>query len=93
MQQDGNNSHSVSPLNQNIALGEAKSDSIKGQNCDGQKINVVSFVNPDDEIESVKKSLDDIPSFAMLSNEPRAALPESFTIISYQDKCLLFPKC
>ena len=50
--------------------------------CNDQMINVVSFVNPDPEIESFKKYLDDIPTLATLTNDPRAALPESFTICS-----------
>ena len=54
----------------------------KLQNCNGQNINVVSFVNPDLEIGSFKKSLDDIPSLALLANDPRATLPESYTICS-----------
>ena len=60
-------------------LGQNK---VSGQNCDGQDIDVVSFVNPDFEIGSHKKSLDDVPSLAILANDPRAAFPESFTICS-----------
>ena len=51
-----------------------------GRRCEEQKMNVVNFVNLDSQIGSLKKSLNDVPSLATLANDPRAALPESFTI-------------
>ena len=69
-------------LGQQIACGEPQSDRITRQNCNGRKINVVSFVNSDLEIGSTKKSLDDVPSLAVLANKPHTALPQSFTICS-----------
>ena len=53
-----------------------------GRKCDDQKINVLSFVNPDSDIGYFKNSLDDVPSFANLANDPLAAFAESFTICS-----------
>ena len=69
-------------LGQKIACEDSQSDGITRQNCNGQKINVVSFVNSDLEIGSTKKSLDDVPSLAVLANKPHTALPQSFTICS-----------
>ena len=50
--------------------------------CDSKEINVVSFVNSDFEVGAQKKSLEDIQRLAVLANDPRAALPSSFTICS-----------
>ena len=68
-----------------------------GRECSDQEINVVSFVNPDSEIGSVKKRLDDVQSFAVLTNDPGAELPYSFTIcsdimkvFSIRENCLMF---
>ena len=52
----------------------------KGRDCTNNDISVVSFLSL--EMGSNKKSLDDIPSLAVLGNDPRAALPQSFTICS-----------
>ena len=72
----------LSFLGQQVARAALEIGNITGQNCIGQEINVVSFVNPDSEIGTIKKSLDDVQSLAVLANDPRAALPESFTICS-----------
>ena len=48
--------------------------------CDSKEIKVVSFVNSDFEVGAQKKLLEDIQSLAVLANDPRAALPSSFTI-------------
>ena len=53
-----------------------------GRRCEEQKINVVNFLNLVSQIGSLQKSLNDVPSLATLANDPRAALPESFTICS-----------
>ena len=50
--------------------------------CEEQKINVANFLNLVSQIGSLQKSLNDVPSLATLANDPRAALPESFTICS-----------
>ena len=39
-------------------------------------------MNLESEIGSIKKSLDDVPSLAVLKNDPRGELPSSFTICS-----------
>ena len=52
----------------------------KGRDCTNNDISVVNFLSL--EMGSNKKSLDDIPSLAVLGNDPRAALPQSFTICS-----------
>ena len=52
----------------------------KGRDCTNNDISVVSFLSL--EMGSNKKSLDDVPSLAVLDNDPRAALPQSFTICS-----------
>ena len=72
----------LSFLGQQVARAALEIGNITGQNCISQEINVVSFVNPDSEIGTIKKSLDDVQSLAVLANDPRAALPESFTICS-----------
>ena len=54
----------------------------RNSDCNDGDISVVSFVNPDPEIGSFKKVLNDVPSLAVLANDPRAALPNSFTICS-----------
>ena len=69
-------------LGTRLAQETPQSDNIIEQNYKDQKINIVDFVNPDSEIGSNKKSLEDVPNFAVLVNDPRAALPESFTICS-----------
>ena len=56
--------------------------SYNGRECYDQKLNILSLVNPDSEIGTLEKSLDDVPSLAVLANDPRAALPKSFTICS-----------
>ena len=56
--------------------------SYNGRECYDQKVNILSLVNPDSEIGTLKKSLDDVPSLAVLANDLRAALPKSFTICS-----------
>ena len=67
-------------LGTNIAQAAVQSDI--GRKCHDQKTNVVNFVNLESEIGSIKKSLDDVPSLAVLKNDPRGALPLSFTICS-----------
>ena len=59
-----------------------QSDGIAMKQCNSGEINVVSFVNPDPDIGSHSKLLDDVPSLAILANNPRAALPDSFTVCS-----------
>ena len=41
--------------------------------CKDNVINVLSFVNSDSDIGTFKKSLDEVPSLAILANDPRAA--------------------
>ena len=50
--------------------------------CLSRNINVLSFVNMDSEVGSAKKTLDGVPSLAVLANAPRDALLGSFTICS-----------
>ena len=69
-------------LGQKVTQGAIQTESSKGKNCSGQMINVVSFVNPDNEIGSFKISLDDVSSLAVLAKDSRGALPETFTICS-----------
>lgn len=68
-----------------LILAKAVSEAIqlsnnKGRDCTNNDISVVSFLSL--EMGSNKKSLDDVPSLAILDNDPRAALPQSFTICS-----------
>ena len=68
-----------------LILAKAVSEAIqlsnnKGRDCTNNDISVVSFLSL--EMGSNKKSLDDVPSLAVLDNDPRAALPQSFTICS-----------
>ena len=69
-------------LGEKVAHGAFQSGNIKGQNCNDRKIDVVSFVNLDEKIGSLKKSLDDVPSLAVLTNDNGPPLPLSFTICS-----------
>ena len=67
-------------LGKQVAQGAVQSDNSEGENCNDQSINVVSFVNPDPG--SVKESLVDVQSHAVLKNHPGTAIPLSFTICS-----------
>ena len=67
-------------LGTNVAQAAVQSDT--GRICHDQKTNVVKFVNLESEIGSIKKSLDEVPSLAVLKNDPRGELPFSFTICS-----------
>ena len=53
-------------LGKQVAQGTVQSDNSEGENCNGQSINVLSFVNPDPG--SVKESLVDVQSHAVLKN-------------------------
>merc|ERR1711963_1020470 len=68
-------------MGKEVAQGVNQSDSMKGRLCNGEKINVISIINPDSEIGSYK-SLEDVSSLAVLANDPSAALPKAFTICS-----------
>ena len=67
-------------LGKQVAQGTVQSDNSEGENCNDQSINVVSFVNPDPG--SVKESLVDVQSYAVLKNHPGTVMPLSFTICS-----------
>ena len=67
-------------LGKQVAQGAVQSDNSEGENCNDQNINVLSFVNPDPG--SVKESLVDVQSHAVLKNHPGTAMPLSFTICS-----------
>ena len=67
-------------LGTNVTQAVVKSD-IEPE-CLSRSINVLSFVNLDSEVGSAKKTLDGVPSLAVLENAPRDALPGSFTICS-----------
>ena len=67
-------------LGKQVAQGAVQSDNSEGENCNDQSINVVSFVNPDPG--SLKESLVDVQSYAVLKNHPGTAMPLSFTICS-----------
>ena len=69
-------------LGQKIAKGAPQSNSFTLENGNEKNIDVVNFVSVDSEVGSFRDSLKDIPSLALLANEPQAALPESFTICS-----------
>ena len=63
-----------------LILAKAVSEAIQlsnnqGRDCTNNDISVVSFLSL--EMGSNKKSLDDVPSLAVLDNDPRAALPQS----------------
>ena len=63
-------------------VAQAKVESDSGQKCNEKMKTVVSFVNVDSEIGAQKESLDDVPSLAVLANDPRGALPKAFSICS-----------
>ena len=69
-------------LGANIVIGAYKKNDQKGKENNGQEINVLNFVNSDTEIWKSKESLNVVPSLAVLGDDPRGALPKSFSICS-----------
>ena len=65
------------------AIGAVQRSHNKWQDCKENDISVISFVSPDTEIGSRAKSLEEIHNLAVLTNDHRAVLPNSFTICSY----------